>query len=203
MSKHASRKLLTCMLLAAGLLAAGPGGCRREDAIPPDYAVPPPRSAKIRLDTPQQAARSLLLLLQEHLQAVARDEEFVAIQSRDQIVWHILAQRDVMSQYEANPYAYRHDRVGIQNTLVENWAATIAFYAEGLDFDGIESIHGSVSRAAVRVPARHGDDQASIEVACVLDDNEEWRVLAIDFEPPAARTARRNATQPATTRPTP
>ena len=153
---------------------------------------------QITLTTPEDAARTALSFLRADLRATARHDEETAEACLEQM-------RTVVSTKALEEVFARLPRfkvlVGgdVVKGCVNNWAAVIAYYAEGLHFEQMRRVSETRAKVAVVVPASGPEDQALIQVTCVRDDDSLWRVLRVEFvvEAPATRPAPPPPTQPA------
>jgi predicted small lipoprotein YifL len=173
-------------------------GCEKPapTVLPPPDAVP-----EVNLDTPEDAARSALTLLRSELRAIAQQNEqaaddclaklrtLVAVQTIDQRLarlpqFKVVVGGDVIEGY------------------LENWAAAVAYYTEGLHLEQMRRGAQSSTRAAVVVPASGPEDQALIQITCIREDDGLWRVSRMDFvtafpaSQPASQATSQAASQP-------
>lgn len=180
--------------LSLGLAACGivVGGCRR----PETPTAPATTAPSVTLDTPQDAARTLLQLLRAHLDARARDDKAAAAENLAQVELNVAA-RDAIVAREVHALGQPvKDEARLLRTRVENWAALIAYYTT-FDFDRMQLEPGAgPKRQTVRVPARGPHDQAVIRVSCIQGDDGRWRVRIIDFAGPTPPATLPAATQP-------
>lgn len=177
---HSRGRLALFVLL--GILA---GGCGRGSTPHASATQPSAADTEIVLKTPEDAARSLLQALKTELQAIAHHDKPGAEHQRDRVVAQILARENIMARYSkvAGRFAQPEDRA--LSTLVESWAAAIAYYADGLALDQTRlAIAGhEATGAIVEVPAHGPTDQAVIRIACARGKDDLWRVTALDFAP--------------------
>jgi hypothetical protein len=163
-------------LLALGALACGLTACEGEDTQP---EAPAP-AADVQLDTPLQAAGSLLSYLQRHLDAVAAGDRSIAVDTRDQIAWHIADREGVFRRHRQTAPLRPLDKAELLEGCAESWAAIIAYYDE-IDLDGARPAVTSASRAVVEVPVAGPDDAARLQITCVRSAAGAWRVTALGF----------------------
>jgi len=195
-----ARRVRVAAMLVAACLGLFAGGCRRET---PTATQPPERDSQIALATPQDAAASVLGLLHRHLQAVAKGDREEANRLRDQVVWHIAAQDEIVAAFHAVPIGRRKSRETILTAYIENWASIIAYYADGFELDRMK-VEGAAAgaKALVQVPA-HGPDPGEktiIGIACQLNDQEDWRVIGLEFLKPTLPSSQ-PSTRPTQTQP--
>ncbi|MEW6251271.1 MAG: hypothetical protein AB1716_11535 [Planctomycetota bacterium] len=167
--------------------------------------TPPPATApalQVALETPQAAARSLLLGLQAQLHAAWSGDRPTARAYRDQIVARIAAREQLLAR---RPNLTADEQEKFLRTLVDNWASVVSYYADGLKLDEIRLVPASAAEAAVvAVPAGRGEEKATIHVGLVSVSGG-WRVAAVQFaagaKQPATATATAGApaTEPART----
>jgi len=180
-------------LCCAGLAGAG---CNR--ASPP---APPARDPAIVLDTPENAVGSLLPLLRAQLTAVAAHDREATRRARDQVVWHIVPQAEMLRRHARLAEASEAERMRMLDTLVESWAAIMAYYADGLELSAlqVEPAGGSATTTVVRLPVHAADRRAVLRVTCVFGpQTKEWRVVGLELAPPADVAPPPGATRPAT-----
>jgi len=189
--------LFGCLLVLAGFWVVN--GCRRQPSAPTTRWSPSidPQAA-LSVDTPEGAARDLLVFLRAHLQALAHWDDRTAARLRDRVVTDLLAADDLLERYRAVAGRAAFHDAEVLNRLVENWAATISYYADGLQLDRLRAtiVSGDRTRAVVDVPAQGARDAAVIRVACRRDEDDRWRVLGLEFAPPPQPGAVTPATNP-------
>lgn len=187
--------LLLCVAVAFGLFAAG---CQRNDSSSASPAEAPSADSAVVLGTPEHATGSLLHFLGAHLRAIADGDKAAAARYRDQVVWHIAARDEIVARHRKVRGGRAKDEIGVLRRCVENWAAILAYYADGLALDQMRLEEGArrALQVVVLVPARGGDDQAVIRVTCLLGGDGKWRVRAIDFADAASAAPRPEAAQP-------
>ena len=106
-----------------------------------------------------------------------------------------------MARYRALPGHVPQAEAEVLDTLVENWASILSYYANGLALSEMKrsAAGGEGGGAVVDVPAHGPDDRAILRVACVRGLDDEWRILAIGLEPalmPTLTTQPGAASQP-------
>ena len=177
-----THRLMLLAILAAGLAALT--ACKEE---PP--ATAPPRDSSIALDTPEDATRTLLTLIIESYQASARRDRAAVDAAREQIVWHVAAQDEIMQAYTSTPRPGGYDRIDILRELAKSWVAAIAYYADDIGLDSMALLRADADKGAVvLVPAHHGEQTATIRVALKRSSDDRWRAYALDFMPPSEAT---------------
>lgn len=179
------------MLLLVGTTTAlvGCGGQPDRPDVP--YVPYPDEVPPVVLDTPEDAARSALACVQTELRALAhggyeqiasacrdRLRTLVAVKTIEQMLARVPQFKGVLGDDQIRGY-------------VDNWEAALAYYAEGLQFSQLRRAGGSRSKAIVIVPASGPEDDALIQVTCVREDDNLWRVARIEFvaKPPATGPA--------------
>lgn len=175
----------------AALCTLLPSGCGR--AAPPAHKHSPPTSLpageELRLDSPQLTARTLLILLREELRAIRLGDRSAQLRCRQQL--ERLADRaTILQRFASTPQVKMLLGEDLVAGVINQWGATIAFYAEGLELDQIAEPAASTStmqptaglRQVVRVRG-HGKagEPAWIHVHCVLGEDGLWRVTHVDF----------------------
>ncbi len=189
-------------LVRAGIIATLTmilaSGC--ESAHKPTATKPPP-PANLDTQTAGGVTRAFLTLLCEHCTAMAVEDQERADRARDQIIWHVLdrnALRPMRQRSEGGPIL--GGSLPRFRRLVESWASAVMYYADGFAFDQL-SVHPTRddSWTTVRVPAHGPNDDTVIHIACLRDAEDQWRVVALDFEPEAPVST--TTTQPAAPNP--
>ncbi len=176
----------------SGALLACCAGCQ-----PIETRSAPPVDPAVVLNTPADAARSLMHFLVADLRAAARHESTAMAAARDQVVWHIAAREDILQRYQRALGARAKDEIQVLNDCVESWASIIAYYVDGLGLDRLqeEPAVEDAHRAVVRIPARGRGDQAVIRISCLQGSDGKWHVRTLDLAEPTA------ASMPASTKP--
>ncbi len=197
------RRRLCHTLPALGVLVACilvVGGCQPKVSAPTPATKAPPIDSVINRDSPQQAVSSLMTLLCAQLEAAGRGDAATAGGYRDQVAWHIVARPSVVARYRALAVQRPLGEVEMIARLADNWASIIAYYADGLELNRMETtLAADGASAIVRLPAAGPDDRATLMIACSLDKQEEWRVLLIEFAPSAAASPQADSRPAATT----
>jgi len=166
-------------------------GCRPA-AAPPKTALP-----VVELDTPQAAARSLLLTLRAYLDARAGHDAPGAGQALEQAAERVAARDVLVARVTRERGRPPKDEARWLRDLVQNWAATIAYYRQ-LDFDHVTvRPAGTPRQQEVLVPAAGAADRAVLRLMCVQGDDGRWRVDGIGFAAPAATSSGPAAAIPA------
>jgi hypothetical protein len=168
------------LLITLCVCTAWLGGCGGERNTKPPAPVP------FAVDTPQNAAKSVLRLLQAHLAALGRHDYAAADYYRDQIVANVAARGDILARYHQVAGRRREPDEQALRTLVENWGSIILYYADGLDFDQTRIVEsGRQGREAlVCIPARGKHDEAQVGVACLKVDDGLWQAAVIKLLSP-------------------
>lgn len=184
------------LALPAVVVAVALMGC--ENRPPEPAATLPDDWADTVLKTPEDAARNVLTYLQAELRARARHDEQTVRACAEKL--RALAAVKTIEQTLARLPQFK-TLVGddaVQG-YVDNWGATIAYYAEGLHLEQMRRAAQSNAKVAVIVPASAPDDDALIQVTCVNEGDQLWRIARIEFvvEPPAAAPTSQAALQPA------
>ncbi|MFQ5806073.1 MAG: hypothetical protein ACE5I3_06455 [Phycisphaerae bacterium] len=181
------------LILAA---TAAPLGCENQPARP--LAVPAGVAPEVVLKTPEDAARSALTCLQADLRAIRNRDEQAAKACLEKLrrVAAVTTIEQTLARMPQFKTIVGDDAI---KGFINNWGATIAYYAAGLQLEQMRRVSESASRVGVVVPASGPEDDALIQVTCVRGADDLWRVSRIEFvvETPTARPARPPATQPA------
>ncbi len=176
---------LISLVLAFTIFAAGCDTHSHGDQPAPEMPVVSNASA-------EDAARSWLLLTQALIRARAHHDEAM--------VTRVLAEQRrllLLPKAFTDRITDANARQIIENNLVDNWSAGIAWYAEGYDLTRLRTEPPKTAAAPteVHVPARGRNDAATIVVVCVSTD-QGWRIRGLNLLPesaldstPAAATA--------------
>lgn len=185
------------------LFAANPG-CRPAQ---PGAAAPVRASdIMVALSTPQEATRSALSLIQAELRARRAGDKAEAERIRARMR-EVASAKGIEDRFSANPKFRGVVGDDPVVSLADTWGATVAYYAEGIDFSTLRLdprlAPGEAKRADVLLQARGKDDSANIRVQCHRDPDGLWRILQVSFDAPAASSAPATApaARPAATRP--
>jgi len=183
--------------LAAGALLLGLcAGCGK--APRPAAAASAPAMPAVSLDTPADAARSLLECLRGELDAVARNDQAAQAQYLETL--RTLAAAESIKQRMAD---LPHFKLMLGDDLVagviHNWGAMLAYYADGLRLDQLRQTSVGRTAATVIVPASGPADEALLQITCVREGDGPWRVRRLDFvtEMPKTGPTSAPATAPA------
>ena len=184
--------LIFSILAAAAVIS----GC---DNTPSDSASrPAPELPAVILDTPENTARTALLCLQAELRAVANHDEQTAEASLEQLR-SLVATEAIEKALSRVPQFEGLLGKDLVEGYIRNWGSTIAYYAEGLRLDRMRRAVDTPAKVSVVVSATGPDDDALIQVTCLRQDDETWRVSRVEFvteaissapvSPPATRPA--------------
>ena len=166
-------------------------GCR-PTPVAPKTALP-----VVELDTPQAAARSLLLTLRAYLDARAGHDAPGAGQALEQAAERVAARDVLVARVTRERGRPPKDEARWLRDLVQNWAATIAYYRQ-LDFDRVTARPaGTARQQEVLVPAAGAADRAVLRLMCVQGEDGRWRVDGVGFAAPAATSSGPAAATPA------
>lgn len=194
--------MCSCGLVTVAVAGALTLGCRPPRTTVPPATEAPPLSTAVQRATPQEAARTLLLLLRTEAQALARHDVEAAAAVRDQVAWYVVTREDIAARMPHGMGARGRDPVVLVARCVENWSAEVAYYADGLGLDQVRvEVPEREGYATVRVPARAGDSLAVLRISCVRGADGHWRVRGLQFAERATLPSVVLATQPVT-RPT-
>ena len=153
----------------------------------------------IVLKTPPDTARTLLLLLRAQLHASAGRDRAALHRAQEQTADQVLARDEILARYHTLAgRAALEDSRALDN-LVENWAAIVAFYADGFEFERMRQVSppNEGLTAVVDVPARGPHDQTILRIGCLRGKDEQWRVTSLAFA--TAEPATPLASQPVPT----
>jgi hypothetical protein len=156
------------------------------ERVAPPPADSLPTTQPISTVTPEDATRSLLGLLRAQLQAAARNDRTTVAKLRQLTLDKLILTDDILARLGSAAGVSEKERAQVLDTLVTSWAATLAYYADGLALDQIQ-MHPTGPAAhetAVDVPARGRDDATVVRVFCRRGKDNEWRVTGLDFAPP-------------------
>lgn len=186
---------ITTLLLVPVLAALT--GCERQPVAVPTLPPPGPVPA-VKLDTPEDAARTALTCIQTELRAVAHEDEQTAEQCREQLV-RVAAARTIEQTFAKMPQFKMVVGDEMLEGYVANWGSTISYYAQDLHFDRMRRGAAAESQVLVLVPASGAEDDALIQLTCVRETENTWRISRIEFatEPVATQPAPTTAPAPA------
>jgi hypothetical protein len=177
--------LIVLMVMAATALI-GCEGRPAEPRLPPKPGPLP----EVVLETPEDAARTALEYLRADLRAVAhRDGQIEeACIERLRTIAAVAAIEQELARWPQFKAVLGDDPI---EGYIDNWAAAIAYYAEGFHFDQMRRDFETPSKVAVVVPASGPEDDALIQVTCIREDDGPCRVSRIEFvvEAPTTRPA--------------
>ncbi|RMF75076.1 MAG: hypothetical protein D6744_13850 [Planctomycetota bacterium] len=185
-------RMLTWAAGAALLIATT--GCEKP---PGDKIDPLPPSAD-ETASPEAAARAVLTCIQEEIRAVAaRDHEQVR-KCRARLLGLAAADR-IEESFRKAPIYRMLVGTDVLRGYVEDWGATIAWYADGLRLDEMrrDPAKSSDDDVTLLTPATGEGDSALISVRCVKAADGAWRVWRIEFadaNPPTSAPATKPAT---------
>lgn len=132
------------------------------------------------LDTPENAARSVLLCLQAELRAAANRDSQVAEACLEQML-SMVAAENIEKVLRRMPQFTAFLGGDLIEEYVRNWGSAVAYYAEGFRFEDMRCSVNSPARVAVVVPAAGPEDEALIQVTCLRRDDGTWRVSRVEF----------------------
>jgi hypothetical protein len=170
-------------------------GCEGKPAQP---ALPPKPGElpEVVLKTPEDAARSALVYLRADLRAVAHRDRQTEEKCLERLRT-IAALAAIEQEFAKQPQLKGVVGEPPVEGYITNWAAAIAYYAEGFHFDQMRRSSETPAEVAVVVPASGPEDDALIQVSCIREDDGPWRVSRIEFivEPAITRPASQPASQ--------
>lgn len=171
-------------------------GCERKPPAPAPVALA--SMPAIVLNTPEDTTRSVLLCLQARLRAVARHDERSAELHLEQLQ-KLAATTMIEEAFARMPPLKAVVGDDLIEGLVNMWGAAIAYYADGLQLERVRRTSTAPSKVSVVVPASGPDDDALIQVTCVREDDDRWRVSRIEFvaETPTSQPVPPPVSQPA------
>lgn len=204
MNRAANRvRVFFAALAGVALVSAFNPGC----GPAPVSATAPVRASEVTvaLSTPEEAARSMLSLVQAELRARRAGDAAEADRIRARMI-EVASAKGIEDRFTAHPRFRGLVGDDPVRSLADIWGATIAYYAEGIDFATLRVdprlAPGEAKRADVLVQARGKDDAANIRVQCHRDPDGLWRIVQVSFDPPGgAASPSGNASRPAATRP--
>lgn len=179
--------------ICAGVVVIVALGCRRETpatqgaTTDSDWTPPITVDAPLSQRTAAETTQHLLRFLQAHLQAIAHGRDDLAARFRDRAARELVARNDLLPRYRAAAGRFAAPDEEALRRIVEGWAAVIAYYADGLDLDDLRPgpVSGDLLRTVIDVPAHGARGSTLIRVACLQGEDDRWRVLGIEFVPPA------------------
>lgn len=165
------------------------GGCAKPGA---GKSLPAPRMPQVQTDTPEQAARSALQLMQNELRAVAAHDSQLTTRIHEALL-ELVARREAEKALKNVSGAKSLLGEDVVSGMVELWTAALAHYSEGIDFESVTQTQGATAtEVAVYASAVAGKETAYLRVDCLKDANR-WliRNFTIDAAgPPRAGEAR-------------
>ncbi len=178
-----------CLVVLVVVAAAALVGCESKLAEP-TLSPAPGELPEVVLETPEDAAYSALNCLQSNLRAAAHRDKQAEKESLERLRT-VAAVRAIEQELAKWPQFEAVVGDDLIDGYLNNWAAAIAYYAEGLHFDRMRRASEGPSRVAVVVPASGPEDDALIQVISVRENDGRWRVLRIEFVvgSPTARPA--------------
>lgn len=137
-----------------------------------------------------ELAVSALQLIKAHLDAVAQRDAALANQALDRLV-EICDAPTIRKELEVNRQIGAVLGKDIVRGLVENWAATVAYYIDGAVLSELSGMFegASDSIATVNVRAKGAEGDAIIRVKCARKPDGQWALLRIDLAPRRVRAA--------------
>lgn len=153
------------------------GGCRP----PPAASQPVGADVEVVLDSPVNAAGTVLAVLRAHLDAVARGDAAGAARMRDLAIERVAAADEIRARFRRALGGRPFDADAMLRTHVESWAAMIACYDQFEWGAATTELGSDPMRAEVRVPVRGRDDAAVLRLVCRGDASGVWRVGQIGF----------------------
>ena len=167
------------MWLGALLTGAALGGCGPARlSVPPAQEAPPP-AADLKLASPEDSARTLLVYLQRDQTAVAQNDARQAAAARDQAAWHVLARDEILRRVPQRKTA--KEKSELLNRIVESWSAALAYYADGLSPEQARAQMIGNDQARVLIPAAHGGEQAAVRVDVMRGADSGWHVIGMEL----------------------
>jgi hypothetical protein len=169
-------------------------GCERKLS---EQDAPPCDLPETALATPEETARTVLGCIQADLRAVARDDK-TAIEACLEKLQTVASARTIRQEFARLPQFKALVGDELIKGIVSNWAAALAYYADGLHLKQMRRVSESDSKVVLVVPASGPDDKTLIQITCVHEDDGLWRVARIEFVPaiPASQPTSQPTTQP-------
>ncbi len=170
----AALRLTLSAIVSTGLLAAG-YGCARQTP------TTNPTPTEVVLNSPKEAARSLMLAFQAQLHAAWNNDHRAADFYRDEIANRIAAREYLQARQGGRD---EQERETLLKTLVDNWASIVAYYIDGVDLDHmLVGPGGTPNSVVVTMPASGPQDQTTIQILTMAGPDQQWRVAAVQFVP--------------------
>jgi hypothetical protein len=178
-----------CIGLVAGLLG-GLAACRPA-ATPADAANGKTSMPELILDTPQDAARTVLRMLSAEHAARSQRDKVAASEVRELL--DVAIDKNIIREALKKNNALRAlgSTGGGVREYVDMWGATLSYYFHGIKYEQLVSLPGSgdSARVPMLIPAEAAGDTAWIRVEAAVGDDKLWRVYRIVFEPPRVAAA--------------
>lgn len=153
-------------------------GCAKPSAT---KTLPPPVLPQVQTDSPESAARSALLLMQNELRAVAarNPREIARIH---EALMAIVARRDAAKALKNVSGAKSLLGEDVVSGMVELWTAALAHYSEEIDFATLSASQPQGANiVAVYVNATAGSDSTYLRVDCLREDSR-WVIANFSID---------------------
>lgn len=185
------------LIVCLGFAASWPLGCESEPA--PGAAgltASAPALPELRLDTPEDAARSALQTLLIQRAARARHDES-AVEACRARLRQIAARAVILDRYRAVAHGRDVKPDAVIDTFTQGWGPIIGYYADGLKLDRLR-VAGSAAGSLVNVyvPATSDRGEVTIRLECARDARGHWGVARIDFAAGSGRAPTASAPAP-------
>lgn len=174
------RPFLSLALLCLGGVAGVPG-CRR----PADATGSPPLELPVvNRESHVAATRSALQLVQVYLRAVELRRPTLARQCIDNLI-------DLADAASIERAAGRHKQIrafvgdDLVRGFVENWCASLAYYAEGFRLDEMTGVYTAPDESAARVHVRASAKgrENRVRADCVRLPDGRWAIARLELDP--------------------
>lgn len=178
-AEQMTTRLQSGILLASLTVLSIFGGCGKPGA---EKSLPAPLMPQVQTDTPEQAARSALLLMQNELRAVAaRDANLTA--KIHEAMLGIVARRDAEKALKNVSGAKSLLGADVVSGMVELWTAALAHYSEGIDILSLSQAQGpTAGEVAVYANSVAGKETAFLRLDCLKEENR-WVIRNFSIDP--------------------
>lgn len=172
-------RLQAGVLITSLALFSAFAGCAKPGS---EKSLPAPQMPQVRTDTPEQAARSALLLMQNELRAVAaRDAQITA--RIHEMTLGIVSRREAEKALKNVSGAKSLLGEDVVSGMIELWTAALAHYSEGIDFASFSQTQGpTANEVTVYANAAAGPETAYLRLDCSKEENR-WVIRNFSIDP--------------------
>lgn len=169
---------------AAALLVALAAGCQPQSARGTAEAP----AVQIEQSRPEDAARSILRVLNEQRALIAREERTAADALRERALRELVARERleevlarVMRPVGGKKATDAETTEAVQRA-VDGWGSLVGYYLDTAKVDQAAlEISNDPNVARVLIPTGRAEMTTPIRVSCVLGGDQKWRVVGVEF----------------------